>query len=618
MRRSQLYGAAVRLAFHDAGEYDQNWVDELGSDGCLSNFTDNAGLIEPNGIVYTIIESFWQDVCDKISRADFWVLFAKIVIEEADPTHKISIPFHYGRIDATTCDMGAGRLPGAQFGIDVFQRVFVSQMGLTLHDAITLLGAHTLGHVHPQFSGYGRTTQLNNITTNSWDPTPAIFDNEYYKMLRRPWKSHFVENRTDITFWSVEFGREIMLNSDMSIGFPINLNPNQFGQIVGVVGEACLTTERFHSACSSSGVKSNVTLNGYNFIPTVTTGGGFGMIEVDDYSSNNDDFLGNFSISFTKMVTLGYDIRGISEVGLKLGMLELIDLTTCSNSIPPTSPPTTSGCPLIYSSYIGNGVCNRITNNADCQWDGGDCCMEDCFLNVNFSFWCGANGFNCLKPPPTESPTIAPTSPTLKPTRSPTTFKPTRAPTSTKPTLSPTFSPTLKPTLSPTLKPTLKPTLSPTVGSTTTTTATSTSTPTKVPTSSPTSKGTTTVPTKVPTSSPTSKGTTTKPTKVPTPSPTVKGTTTIPTKIPTLAPTVKGTTFSPTIATTFSPTLVPSVSSSTITKCPSSPRVGDSICDPEFNIPICSWDDGDCCVSSCKNSLICGSAGYNCLEPGEY
>lgn len=185
MEKSQLYGAAVRLAFHDAGKYDQFWIDEFGPDGCLSKFPENAGLIEPDGIVNTIIESMWQNVCDKISRADFWVLFAKLVIEEADPTHKISIPFHYGRIDAQTCDGGAFRLPGGQLGIDEFQRVFVFQMGLTLHDAITLLGAHTLGHVHPQFSGYGRVTNLNNITANSWDPTPYAFDNQYYKMLQR-------------------------------------------------------------------------------------------------------------------------------------------------------------------------------------------------------------------------------------------------------------------------------------------------------------------------------------------------------------------------------------------------------------------------------------------------
>jgi hypothetical protein len=183
--RSKLYGAVVRLAFHDAGEYDQNWFDELGPDGCLSNYTDNAGLIERDGIVNTVVESMWQDVCDKISRADFWVMLAKIVIEESEPTHSISIPFQYGRIDAVSCDFGAGALPGAQRGIDEFQRVFVNQMGLTLHDAITLLGAHTLGHVHPHISGYGKDSALDNITTNAWDPTPHQFDNQYYQMLQR-------------------------------------------------------------------------------------------------------------------------------------------------------------------------------------------------------------------------------------------------------------------------------------------------------------------------------------------------------------------------------------------------------------------------------------------------
>lgn len=185
LERSNIFGVAVRLAFHDAGEFDQNSYDEFGPDGCLSFSGENAGLIESDGIVSTFIEPLWQNVCDRITRADFWVMFAKIVLELADPTKTLSIPFHYGRIDALTCDNGAGRLPGAQQGFDELNRVFVNQMGLDVHSAVTLLGAHTLGHVHPQFSGYGRVIELENYTTNSWDPTPHLFDNQYYQMLKR-------------------------------------------------------------------------------------------------------------------------------------------------------------------------------------------------------------------------------------------------------------------------------------------------------------------------------------------------------------------------------------------------------------------------------------------------
>ena len=48
------------------------------------------------------------------------------------------------------------------------------------------MGAHTLGHVHPQFSGFdGHPGYPANkdIRVNAWDTTPTSFDNEYYNEL---------------------------------------------------------------------------------------------------------------------------------------------------------------------------------------------------------------------------------------------------------------------------------------------------------------------------------------------------------------------------------------------------------------------------------------------------
>lgn len=67
---SDLLGASIRLAFHDAGEVDISSGDLMGSDGCLSNSRDNAGLIEASSPVQTILEPLFQKYCDKISRAD--------------------------------------------------------------------------------------------------------------------------------------------------------------------------------------------------------------------------------------------------------------------------------------------------------------------------------------------------------------------------------------------------------------------------------------------------------------------------------------------------------------------------------------------------------------------
>lgn len=63
--KSQILGKVVRLAFHDAAEYDQSSTDTLGVDGCLSNDFQNKGLIEETSIVNTLIEPIWQTWCIK-------------------------------------------------------------------------------------------------------------------------------------------------------------------------------------------------------------------------------------------------------------------------------------------------------------------------------------------------------------------------------------------------------------------------------------------------------------------------------------------------------------------------------------------------------------------------
>lgn len=183
-QQSDLYGKSIRMAFHDAGEADlSNSQDKMGPDGCLSNSSDNAGLVESFSPILTILEPIWQESCNLISRADFYALWAKVIIESIEPTHKINIPFQFGRLDNSNCNSGAGRLPDAQDGLKMIKKVFETQMGLTLHDAVTLIGAHTIGHVHPQSSGYGFNNGSTDIKINSWDGTPLVFDNRYFNIM---------------------------------------------------------------------------------------------------------------------------------------------------------------------------------------------------------------------------------------------------------------------------------------------------------------------------------------------------------------------------------------------------------------------------------------------------
>ena len=158
-RVANILGNAARLVFHDAGEVDITKPDKFGSDGCLSDSGPNSGLKEVNTVAMTIIEPLWQKYCDKISRADFWVLFGKIALESGletgrfnkyvdqllalpplaiigqNPNPYLDIPFQFGRLDTVgNCNAGQDRLPAHQPGLGEFQRVYKTNMGLTIRD----------------------------------------------------------------------------------------------------------------------------------------------------------------------------------------------------------------------------------------------------------------------------------------------------------------------------------------------------------------------------------------------------------------------------------------------------------------------------------------------------
>ena len=139
---------SLRLAFHYAGEIDITQADKLGPDGCLSNTAENAGLIPFGRVTSTIVdelfEPIFQQYCDTISRADFWAMIGWLSINIAS-AGGIALQYQYGRIDAVTCPVPSTRLPSAQLGRSSINKVFQTQMGLTLVDAVTLIGAHTIG-----------------------------------------------------------------------------------------------------------------------------------------------------------------------------------------------------------------------------------------------------------------------------------------------------------------------------------------------------------------------------------------------------------------------------------------------------------------------------------------
>lgn len=79
--KTNIFAIAIRLVFHDAAEIDITLPNDLlGPDGCISNNNANNGLTEANSIVNTLLNPLWLPLCGKVSRADFWVMIAKLSV----------------------------------------------------------------------------------------------------------------------------------------------------------------------------------------------------------------------------------------------------------------------------------------------------------------------------------------------------------------------------------------------------------------------------------------------------------------------------------------------------------------------------------------------------------
>ncbi len=184
LKVGRFVGGIVRLAFHDAVEYDPALG--LRADGCVDVArAGNRGLLR----VVTALDPLWLPYCSVMSRADFWHYAAKVAIETACPyvpeiaaalfapvtlgtLSGYAIPFRAGRLDRRACAATAA-LPNAEGGVAELQVSMMDRLGLGVEQLVALLGAHTLGGASAENSGYNGT----------WTDRPDLFTTEYYKNL---------------------------------------------------------------------------------------------------------------------------------------------------------------------------------------------------------------------------------------------------------------------------------------------------------------------------------------------------------------------------------------------------------------------------------------------------
>ena len=253
----------------------------------------------------------WQSVCAGISRADFWALLGKLAIEAAEPSGFIDsfLEFRFGRKDSVQCSNGADRLPDAELSGEASLRsFFADKLGLTISDGVALIGAHTVGRVHPNRSGYGN----NNGGPQAWVNQPHVFDNDYFRTLvRQRWNHRNAPGGSGREQWNRQ--NRIMLNSDMGIAFEIGADD-------GTANE---------NNCGGNNNNNNNNNNECQPFPTTRP-------QVDAYINDNSLFLRDFAFAYNKLTTVGYG-GNLSPTGnspdVRLGTLAIFDHLQCTATI---------------------------------------------------------------------------------------------------------------------------------------------------------------------------------------------------------------------------------------------------------------------------------------------
>jgi len=162
----------VRLAWHASGTYNKS-DGTGGSSGATMRFTPesghgaNAGLDVARNLLEPIKKKY-----PGISYGDLWTFAGAVAIEEMGGP---KIPWKSGRVDAESgkaCPPD-GRLPDASKGAPHVRDIFY-RMGFNDQEIVALIGAHVIGRMHTNRSGYD----------GPWTHSPTTFSNDFFVQLK--------------------------------------------------------------------------------------------------------------------------------------------------------------------------------------------------------------------------------------------------------------------------------------------------------------------------------------------------------------------------------------------------------------------------------------------------
>lgn len=298
----------VRHGFHDCVG---------GCDGCVDMTNgDNAGLDVPIAALEPVVDMFSHF---GVTRADIWVLAALEGVSGSLPDEDAAnYEFAMEWIGRPTCedantdaecvedtctqDRGPDRiLPSPSLDTHDLLEYFSTEFGFDERDTVAIMGAHTLGTLVRENSGYngvngwlGNTRQFGNGYYNDLVGGASATDLFENHMKSANWEQVFIDNSllTTPDRWEWERGTNphfVMVNSDMA------LVRNLTGEIDSSTGEVANCQIR----CNK------VNLN--NCSPKRCPHAPETFDIVVEYKFDNDQFIIDFESAFKRMLNKGFD-----------------------------------------------------------------------------------------------------------------------------------------------------------------------------------------------------------------------------------------------------------------------------------------------------------------------
>jgi len=239
--RMNFDACIVRTAGHDFMDfrYTSDGTATGGSDGCI-NFEDDDNKGLPGCLVSFAVPDLYQQVCERVSLADFFVIAAEAVMAYRFPKFswkdrfkagtlegKFMRNFRFGRATEKQCKEHVGLMPNPEEGCYDLKRIFIDHIYLDVDKkkswrfTAAISGVHTLGGAHPENSGYDGT----------WTFDPSVFNSAYFKrLLDKGWgPEHLSPGKAQ---WRVSdpsrhrnaVKKQMMFNSDLCLVFDNSLD----------------------------------------------------------------------------------------------------------------------------------------------------------------------------------------------------------------------------------------------------------------------------------------------------------------------------------------------------------------------------------------------------------